>query len=105
MAKQAYYLYIQAGTVFLAVVFLLFQAGAKAFEVLSSFWLAKWADDTVAAEAAGYPLTDSQTMRYLLIYAAFGLSGVGFLIARDTPSHIIASGQAGDCMQTCSSPS
>lgn len=82
VAKEAYYLYIQAGTVFLAVIFLVFQAGAKAFEVLSSFWLAKWAYDTVAAEVVGDPLTDSQTMRYLLIYAAFGLCGVGFLIAR-----------------------
>ena len=82
VAKQAYYLYIQAGTVILAIIFLLFQAGAKAFEVLSSFWLAKWADDTIAAEAVGDPLTDSQTMRYLLIYSVFGLFGVGFLIAR-----------------------
>ena len=82
VAKEAYYLYIQAGTIFLAVIFLVFQAGAKAFEVLSSFWLAKWADDTVAAEVVGDPLTDSQIMRYLLIYAAFGLCGVGFLIAR-----------------------
>lgn len=82
VAKEAYYLYIRAGTMFLAVIFLVFQAGAKAFEVLSSFWLAKWADDTVAAEVVGDPLSDSQTMRYLLIYAAFGLCGVGFLIAR-----------------------
>ena len=82
VAKEAYYLYIQAGTLFLAVIFLVFQAGAKAFEVLSSFWLAKWADDTVAAEVIGDPLSDSQTIRYLLIYAAFGLCGVGFLIAR-----------------------
>lgn len=82
VAKEAYYLYIQAGTISFAVIFLMFQAGAKAFEVLSSFWLARWADDTVAAEVVGDPLSDSQTMRYLLIYAAFGLCGVGFLIAR-----------------------
>jgi len=82
VANEAYYLYIRAGTMFLAVIFVLFQAAAKAFEVLSSFWLARWADDTVAAEVIREPLTDSQTMKYLWIYAAFGLCGIVFLIAR-----------------------
>mmetsp|Transcript_8592 Transcript_8592/g.18150 ORF Transcript_8592/g.18150 Transcript_8592/m.18150 type:complete len:989 (-) Transcript_8592:348-3314(-) len=82
VANQVYRLYIRSGTVFLAVLFTLFQAGSKGFEVLSSFWLAEWADDTVASEAFQDPLSDGETMRYLGIYCVFGLLGIVCLVAR-----------------------
>jgi len=82
VSKKDYVVYTKAGGLFLATLFIIAQAAAKAFEIGSSFWLAKWADDTVNAYVVNEPLTDAETIYYLNIYAVFGLLGVACLIAR-----------------------
>eukprot|EP00529_Nitzschia_sp_RCC80_P007056 CAMPEP_0113524496 /NCGR_PEP_ID=MMETSP0014_2-20120614/46247_1 /TAXON_ID=2857 /ORGANISM="Nitzschia sp." /LENGTH=1530 /DNA_ID=CAMNT_0000422611 /DNA_START=90 /DNA_END=4685 /DNA_ORIENTATION=- /assembly_acc=CAM_ASM_000159 len=48
----------------------------RTFEIMSTFWLSKWAADMQAAEARGEPFSVGETNFYVAIYALFGLLGI-----------------------------
>jgi ATP-binding cassette subfamily C (CFTR/MRP) protein 1 len=82
VAGSAYSTYIKAGGLLPAFAAIGVQAGGRAAEILSSFWLALWADSAIRATSMGTPHSDSDTSFYLGIYAMFGLLGVVGLTVR-----------------------
>jgi len=82
VSAQAYYHYCKAGGWWLVFGILFVQACGKASEIGAGFWLAIWADESLAALFAGTPLSDSKTMWYLNIYALLAMGGVLALTVR-----------------------
>jgi ABC-type multidrug transport system fused ATPase/permease subunit len=81
VATDAYLQYAKAGGWFIAILTILIQCIGRSFEVLSTFWLALWADRMQAAEESGEPFTKSQTAYYVGIFGLFGVLsvfGLGF---------------------------
>jgi ATP-binding cassette subfamily C (CFTR/MRP) protein 1 len=87
VAGTAYIRYARAGGWCLAIAVCVIQALGRTSEIMSSFWLARWAEDMGKAEASGDPFTDQQTSFYVGIYALFGflaicgLGGRGIFLA------------------------
>lgn len=73
---DAYYRYAQAGGFVLACTTLLIQGIGRAFEISTTFWLAIWSEDMLAASQAGEPFSDKEVSRYAGIYALLGVMGV-----------------------------
>lgn len=73
---QAYIRYARAGGLSIACITLFIQGCGRTSEIMSTFWLARWATDMQQAEADGNPFSDRETTRYVGIYAVFGLLGI-----------------------------
>jgi len=76
VAGSAYLHYAKAGGLCAFVTMFAVQGLGRASEIGASFWLAYWAENSVAAQMAGTPLSNERTTWYLNIYALFGLIGV-----------------------------
>mmetsp|Transcript_2922 Transcript_2922/g.6525 ORF Transcript_2922/g.6525 Transcript_2922/m.6525 type:complete len:1532 (-) Transcript_2922:147-4742(-) len=74
--SQAYLRYVRAGGLCIFCTMLFIQAAGRTFEIMSTFWLSKWAADMQAAEARGEPFSVGETNFYVAIYALFGLLGI-----------------------------
>lgn len=72
----AYMQYIWAGGICLAFFMALIQALGRTSEIMSAFWLALWAEETLEATQAGNPFTALENTFYLRIYALFGFLGI-----------------------------
>lgn len=77
VSVSAYYSYAAAGGYCVALLAVLVQSIGRGTEVGAGFWLAKWADDSLASV-----LSDSDTFYYVGIYALFGILGVIGLTVR-----------------------
>ena len=73
---SAYMHYARAGGWWVAISIFAIQGFGRGAEIMSSFWLAIWAEKALSGQAMDDPLTDGETNFYLGIYAAFGLLGV-----------------------------
>lgn len=88
VSSNVYLRYARSGGICIAIFVLIIQALGRTAEVMSSFWLARWASQMQAAELSGEPFSDQQTAFYVGIYGAFGLlavlslSGRGIFLAR-----------------------
>ncbi len=81
VATKAYLRYAKAGGWIIAGFTIFVQALGRGFEVLSTFWLAVWAERMQEAEESGEPFTKEQTSFYVGIFGLFGLLsvfGLGF---------------------------
>jgi len=81
VATDAYMQYAKAGGWCIAIITILIQGVGRAFEVMSTFWLALWADRMQSAEASGTPFTKQETSYYVGIFGLFGVLsvfGLGF---------------------------
>jgi len=81
VATDAYYQYMKAGGWCIAILTILIQGLGRAFEILSTFWLALWADRMQEAELNGTPFTKQETTFYVGIFGLFGVLsvlGLGF---------------------------
>mmetsp|Transcript_28549 Transcript_28549/g.67042 ORF Transcript_28549/g.67042 Transcript_28549/m.67042 type:complete len:1480 (+) Transcript_28549:1-4440(+) len=81
VATDAYVQYMKAGGYCVAILTILIQGMGRAFEILSTFWLAVWAEKMQAAEALGTPFTNQQTSYYVGIFGLLGflsILGLGF---------------------------
>mmetsp|Transcript_13284 Transcript_13284/g.27849 ORF Transcript_13284/g.27849 Transcript_13284/m.27849 type:complete len:1151 (+) Transcript_13284:3-3455(+) len=81
VAIAAYMQYMKAGGYCVAILTILIQGLGRAFEILSTFWLALWADEMQKAEERGKPFTDEQTSYYVGIFGLLGflsIVGLGF---------------------------
>jgi ABC-type multidrug transport system fused ATPase/permease subunit len=54
----------------------------RALEILSGFWLAEWAEQSILASQDGTPMELNETNKYLGVYAALGMGGVICLTLR-----------------------
>ena len=88
VAGDAYYRYAKAGGMCVAISVILIQGIGRGFEISTTFWLAIWAEDMLAASQAGTPFTDKEVSRYAGFYALLGIMGVvglgfrGILLAK-----------------------
>jgi len=81
VATQAYLRYAKAGGWIIAGFTVFIQGVGRGFEVLSTFWLAVWAEKMQEAEERGEPFTKEQTSFYVGIFGLFGVLsvfGLGF---------------------------
>jgi ATP-binding cassette subfamily C (CFTR/MRP) protein 1 len=78
----AYMHYGRAGGLTVAFFILVVQGLGRASEVMAGFWLAIWAERTLAASARGDPFSQKETNFYVSIYALLGVIGVLGLTAR-----------------------
>jgi len=81
VAIDAYVQYAKAGGLCIAILTILIQGLGRGFEVLSTFWLAIWAEKMREAEMSGTPFTKQETSYYVTIFGVFGLLsviGLGF---------------------------
>lgn len=81
VATDAYYQYAKAGGWCIAILTILIQAVGRGFEIVSTFWLAIWADRMQQAEVRGEPFTKQETSFYVGIFGLFGfcsILGLGF---------------------------
>lgn len=81
VATDAYLQYAKAGGWCIAILTILIQGIGRGFEVLSTFWLAVWAERMQAAELRGTPFTREETSFYVTIFGVLGLLsviGLGF---------------------------
>jgi len=81
VSSDAYLRYAKAGGWCLAIITILIQCLGRAFEILSTFWLALWADRMQAAEERGTPFSKQETSFYVGIFGLFGILsvlGLGF---------------------------
>jgi len=76
VATQAYLHYAKAGGWCIAILTILIQGIGRGFEVLSTFWLAVWAEKMQEAEEIGEPFTEQQTTFYVGIFGLFGVLSV-----------------------------
>jgi len=76
VAIDAYLQYMKAGGYCIAVFTILIQAIGRGFEVLSTFWLAVWADRMLRAEERGEPFTSQETNFYVGIFGLLGVFSV-----------------------------
>jgi len=76
VATQAYLHYAKAGGWCIAILTILVQGIGRGFEVLSTFWLAVWAEKMQEAEEIGEPFTKQQTTFYVGIFGLFGVLSV-----------------------------
>jgi ATP-binding cassette subfamily C (CFTR/MRP) protein 1 len=79
---SAYIRYVKAGGWSIAVCAVVATACGRAAEISSTFWLALWADRTLAAYRSGSPMSDGQTSFHLGIYSLFGFLGIIGLAVR-----------------------
>lgn len=81
VAIDAYMQYMKAGGYCVAVLTIFIQGVGRAFEILSTFWLALWADRMQKAEELGQPFTKQETSYYVGIFGLLGflsILGLGF---------------------------
>lgn len=81
VAGTAYIRYARAGGWCIAIMTCVIQGLGRSSEIMSSFWLARWADQMQQADAAGEPFSKSETSFYVGIYGLFGflaICGLGF---------------------------
>lgn len=79
--SNVYMHYAKAGGWCIAIITVFIQGLGRTFEVLSTFWLAVWADRMQEAEERGEPFTKQQTTFYVGIFGLFGflaVLGLGF---------------------------
>jgi ABC-type multidrug transport system fused ATPase/permease subunit len=88
VSSNVYLRYARSGGICIAIFVLIIQALGRTAEVMSSFWLARWADKMQQAQLSGEPFTKQETSFYVGIYGVFGLLAVlslsfrGILLAR-----------------------
>ncbi|GMH98076.1 hypothetical protein TrST_g10769 [Triparma strigata] len=82
VSGSAYLHYAKAGGLWVAFGIIGVQACGKASEIGAGFWLSFWAEESIKAEFAGLPLSDSKTLWYLHIFAALSVGGVLALTVR-----------------------
>jgi ABC-type multidrug transport system fused ATPase/permease subunit len=74
--SDAYIRYMRAGGWCIAILTIVIQGVGRTFEIMSTFWLALWADRMQAAEENGTPFTKQQTSYYVGIFGLFGILSV-----------------------------
>ena len=74
--SDAYIRYMRAGGWCIAILTIFIQGVGRTFEIMSSFWLALWADRMQSAEANGTPFTSQETSFYVGIFGLFGVLSV-----------------------------
>eukprot|EP00542_Grammatophora_oceanica_P015908 CAMPEP_0194036992 /NCGR_PEP_ID=MMETSP0009_2-20130614/9365_1 /TAXON_ID=210454 /ORGANISM="Grammatophora oceanica, Strain CCMP 410" /LENGTH=1435 /DNA_ID=CAMNT_0038678979 /DNA_START=134 /DNA_END=4441 /DNA_ORIENTATION=+ len=82
VAGSAYLKYAQAGGYWAALMAVFVQAMGRGFEIMASFWLSWWAEESIDASIEGEELSISRTNYFLGIYALFGMLGVVGLTVR-----------------------
>lgn len=88
VSSNVYLRYARSGGICIAIFVLIVQALGRTAEVMSSFWLALWADRMQEAQLSGDPFSDQESAFYVGIYGAFGLFAIltlsfrGILLAR-----------------------
>jgi len=83
VSGSAYTYYCKSGGLWKVITIFLIQGVGRSFEIAGSFWLAKWASESITTLfTTGQPLSSSENSYYLNIYAAFGMIGVFFLTMR-----------------------
>jgi len=76
IAGHAYMHYARAGGLFCVFCVFTITALGRASEILTSFFLAAWAEKMTESAIIGEPFTDSQSLYYISIYALLGFLGV-----------------------------
>jgi len=76
VASDAYIQYMRAGGWCIAILTIFIQALGRTFEVLSTFWLALWAERMQAAEIRGEPFTKQETSFYVGIFGLLGFLSI-----------------------------
>lgn len=76
VAGAAYFRYAKAGGLVYAFLCILIQGIGRGFELATTFWLAIWAEEMLAASQSGDPFSDKEVSRYAGIYALFGVMGI-----------------------------
>ena len=76
VAGDAYIRYARAGGLCLAAAVVVFVGLGRLAEVMSSFWLARWAERTLQAAADGDPFSEGETTFHLGVYSLLGFLGI-----------------------------
>jgi ABC-type multidrug transport system fused ATPase/permease subunit len=74
--SDAYIRYMRAGGWCIAILTIFIQGLGRTFEIVSTFWLALWAERMQAAEEKGTPFTSQETSFYVGIFGLFGILSV-----------------------------
>jgi len=73
---SAYMKYAKAGGLLHVFLAIAAQGSGRGFDIVSSFWLSKWAEDASAREMAEDPLSSSESTYYVGMYALWGILGI-----------------------------
>mmetsp|Transcript_25114 Transcript_25114/g.35376 ORF Transcript_25114/g.35376 Transcript_25114/m.35376 type:complete len:1428 (+) Transcript_25114:125-4408(+) len=79
---SAYIKYARAGGMVYVVLSLLMQGMGRGFDIVSSFWLSKWAEDAFGRQMVEDELSTSETTYYVGMYALWGILGISGLTLR-----------------------
>jgi ABC-type multidrug transport system fused ATPase/permease subunit len=82
VSSNVYIRYARSGGLCIAMIVLVIQGLGRTAEIMSSFWLARWADRMQYAASIGEPFSDQETSFYVGIYGVFGLLAVLSLSVR-----------------------
>ena len=82
VAGSAYVHYAKSGGLIAFISMFVIQGIGRGSEIGASFWLAYWAENAIAAQMTGTPMSNERTTWYLNIYAVFGIVGVIGLTVR-----------------------
>merc|ERR1712238_578341 len=82
VSASAYFHYAKAGGKYKFFLLFVVQGLGRGSEIMASFWLARWAENSFKAFEDGHPMSNSRTTYYVNIYALFGMLGVACLTVR-----------------------
>lgn len=82
VSSAAYWHYARSGGLWIVAWTFVVQGLGRGCEIMGGFWLAIWADRSLAASLSGQPFSKGETNFYVGIYGAFGLIGVVGLTLR-----------------------